>query len=74
MFWPENENARSQDLEKAYHDTGLFYWYKSDFFLNNSENSFNNCGGIIYEEHEVQDIDTMNDWKIAEMKYKLLES
>ena len=72
MFWPENEKARSQDLEKAYHDAGLFYWYKSGFFKNNSEKSFDNCGGIVYEENEVQDIDSMNDWKIAEMKYKLL--
>ena len=29
-------------------------------------------GGIIVDETTIQDIDTETDWKIAEMKYKLL--
>lgn len=28
MFWPENFNSRSQDLEEAYQDAGQFYWKK----------------------------------------------
>lgn len=66
--WPEYENSRSQDLPKEYHDTGTFYWYKTEEWLNG--NSI--IGGIEVDETTIQDIDTVTDWKIAEMKYKLL--
>lgn len=66
--WPEYENARSQDLPKEYHDTGTFYWYKTTEWLE----GHNRIGGIIVDETSIQDIDTETDWKLAEMKYKLL--
>ena len=66
--WPEFENSRSQDLPKEYHDTGTFYWYKTREWL--EENI--QAGGIEVDETTIQDIDTETDWKIAEMKYKLL--
>jgi len=33
-----------------------------------------NAGAIILPESEVQDIDTEEDWKIAEMKYRILKN
>ncbi len=66
--WPEYENSRSQDLPKEYHDTGTFYWYKTKEWLK----GIIKVGGIEVDETTIQDIDTMTDWKIAEMKYKLL--
>ena len=66
--WPEFENSRSQDLPREYHDTGTFYWYKNTEWLSGNVK----IGGIEVEETTVQDIDTETDWKIAEMKYKLL--
>jgi len=66
--WPEYENSRSQDLPKEYHDTGTFYWYKTKEWL--AGNII--VGGIIVDETSIQDIDTETDWKLAEMKYKLL--
>lgn len=66
--WPEFENSRSQDLPKEYHDTGTFYWYKSaEWMAGNIK-----IGGIEVDETTIQDIDTETDWKLAEMKYKLL--
>lgn len=66
--WPEFEDSRSQDLPKQYHDTGTFYWYKTnEWLLGNIK-----VGGIEVDETSIQDIDTEIDWKIAEMKYKLL--
>lgn len=65
--WPEFENSRSQDLPKEYHDTGTFYWHKLS-----SWGMEQKIGGIIVDEVLVQDIDTETDWKLAEMKYKLL--
>lgn len=66
--WPEYENSRSQDLPKEYHDTGTFYWYKTKKWLAGNIK----VGGIEVDETTVQDIDTETDWKIAEMKYRLL--
>lgn len=66
--WPEYENSRSQDLPKEYHDTGTFYWYKTKEWLAGDVR----IGGIEVDETTIQDIDTETDWKLAEMKYKLL--
>jgi len=66
--WSEYENSRSQDLPTEYHDTGTFYWYKVNDWLAGNEN----VGGIIVDETSIQDIDNETDWKLAEMKYKLL--
>ena len=68
--WPEFENSRSQDLPKEYHDTGTFYWYK----LKDNAIQTGEIGAIIVPEERVQDIDTETDWKLAEMKYKLLNN
>lgn len=66
--WPEYERSRSQDLPKEYHDTGTFYWHKIKRWINGDIKT----GGIVVDETTIQDIDTDTDWKIAEMKYKLL--
>lgn len=66
--WPEFENSRSQDLPKAYHDTGTFYWYKTQPWLKGEMK----VGGIVVDETTIQDIDTETDWKLAEMKYQLM--
>ena len=64
MFYPEYRDARSQDLEKAFHDAGQFYWMKSESGLKGP----NRCGFEIPED-QVQDIDNEIDWKLAEMKF-----
>lgn len=68
--WPKYEKSRSQDLPKAYHDTGTFYWYK----LKDNTLQSGKIGAIIVPEERVQDIDTETDWLLAEMKYKLLNN
>ena len=67
--WPENIRKRSQDLETYYHDAGQFYFWKVDGFL---EGMGLNTVPFILPEQEVQDIDNLSDWEIAEMKYKLM--
>jgi len=63
---PENAPKRSQDLEPMYHDVGMFYFYKAD--------KLNAAQMLPYEmeEENVQDIDTETDWKLAELKYKVM--
>jgi len=67
--WPEFEMSRSQDLPKEYHDTGTFYWFKTKEWLSGGSLK---VGGIVMDETSVQDIDTETDWKLAEIKYRLL--
>lgn len=72
MFWPENFNKRSQDLEEAFQDAGQFYWTK----LNKSsdQNMFGSDSiPIILPRYLVQDIDTMEDWERAEYMYEVIQ-
>jgi len=72
MFTPEHYMTRSQDLEEAYQDAGQFYWKRLD--KESSEIMFGKDSiPIILPRHLVQDIDTLEDWKNAEMMYKVLE-
>lgn len=71
MNWPEYQRARSQDLNKSYHDAGQFYWFQVSRFLSNRELFTSNSGAIVLSELEVQDIDTELDWKLAEIKAQL---
>ena len=72
MFWPENYNRRSQDLEPAFHDCGQFYWMKSGSLFAQKKLFAQKTVGLEVPESEVQDIDNEEDWKIAEMKYRFL--
>lgn len=72
MVWSEYLNSRSQDLESRYHDSGQFYWLKSSAFLKEKKLFSSNSGAIIISELHAQDIDTETDWKLAEIKYKLM--
>ena len=71
--FPEYRNVRSQDLESAFHDAGQFYWMKQELLQSDSIIT-NNTGAIIINEFEGQDIDDETDWKLAELKYELLQS
>lgn len=70
--YPEYMNQRSQDIETMYHDCGQFYCMNVDAFQNQRKIIMNHTKPIIVPEHEVQDIDTMEDWILAEIKYKLV--
>lgn len=68
MNWPEYAKTRSQDLAPAYHDSGTFYWHKVDAWMSGKRKG----GGIVMAEDLVQDIDTEEDWRMAELKYQLM--
>lgn len=73
LNWPEYLNSRSQDLPDSFHDSGQFYFFKVQDFLKTGKIISDNCGAIIIDELEAQDIDNEVDWKIAELKFKLLK-
>lgn len=72
MVHPEYVDTCSQDFQINYHDAGQFYVATVESFRKEKRFWGKNSGGIILSELEVQDLDTETDWKLAEMKYKLL--
>lgn len=73
MYWPENYNKRSQDLEPSYHDAGQLYFGLSEKFFSQPQFFTDNTRALVLPEHMVQDIDTPEDWEIAEFKLKHLQ-
>ena len=70
--YPEYLDSRSQDLVPHYHDVGQFYVFRTEAFQKNRKLMVGNILPLIVSELEVQDIDNLTDWEIAEMKYWLL--
>ena len=70
--WPENAQVRSQDLEPYYHDAGQFYCLNVESFHEQEVLVMQKAVPLILPEMEIQDIDTEEDWKIAELKYRML--
>ncbi len=72
MFTPQFYKSRSQDLETAYQDAGQFYWSKTG--KRESEIMFSQDSiPIIIPRYLVEDIDTPEDWRRAELIYKALK-
>lgn len=72
MAYPEYKNSRSQDLQKHYHDAGQFYFSTVKNLIENKFLWGAHTAPLVLSELEVQDLDTMTDWQLAEMKYNLL--
>lgn len=73
MKWKENFTARSQDLETIYHDSGQFYLWDTLRFQAKRGLISEGIVPLVLDDLEVQDIDNETDWKLAELKYKLLK-
>jgi len=71
---PESINKRSQDLAETYHDAGAFYLLKPQEFLKTGSLWKGKIGAYILPELQSQDIDTLEDWKLAELKHEYLQS
>jgi pseudaminic acid cytidylyltransferase len=74
MWCPENLDKRSQDLPASYHDAGQFYWFNIERVLQAGTLFTGNSGAVIIDELHVQDIDTLQDWELAQIKYQYLHS
>ena len=74
MFYPKNYRKRSQDFEQAFHDAGQFYWGKAEAWLRNKIIFDSKSIPILIPRYKAQDIDTLEDWKNAELIFKALHS
>lgn len=70
FVFPECEMMRTQDLESTYHDAGQFYWGKASAWL--AEKRMHTAGiGMVVPSWRFVDIDNEDDWRRAEMLFKL---
>ena len=72
MFFPEDFEKRSQDLPIALHDATQFYWGKPDAWLNKLKMFERHSYPVKIPRWRVQDIDTEDDWKRAELMFDSL--
>jgi pseudaminic acid cytidylyltransferase len=73
MLWPENRLIRSQDLEPRFFDAGQYYTLRTEVLLNSRSVFPPNTKPDVLDNRMVQDIDNLDDWELAELKYKLLK-
>lgn len=72
MFFPEHFDSRSQDLPIALHDAAQFYWGKPDAWLEGRRVFGPNSSVVVIPRWRVQDIDTPDDWRRAELLSRLM--
>jgi N-acylneuraminate cytidylyltransferase len=73
MFQPKYANARSQDLEEAWHDAGQFYWGKAAAWFAMKPIFGSDSAPVPLPRFRVQDIDTLEDWECAELMFDILK-
>jgi pseudaminic acid cytidylyltransferase len=73
MFSPEYFYTRSQDLEAAYHDAGQFYWGRTAAWLTEKVIFGPHSSIVQLPRYRVQDIDTNEDWKMAEYLFQVVK-
>lgn len=61
---------RSQDIEDAWHDAGQFYWGSPAAFAATQAERIARAVPVILPKGHVQDIDTEEDWRYAELLYR----
>lgn len=62
---------RSQDLPETYHDAGQFYLGRAESFLTYNKIFTKNSMPIILKRFSTIDIDNLDDWKEAELFFRL---
>lgn len=72
MFSEQYADTRSQDLVEAYHDAGQFYWGKTSAFLARKAIFAEHSKVVLLPRKRVQDIDTVEDWELAEALFAIL--
>jgi len=72
MFFPEHYEARSQDLPTAYHDAGQFYWGRPQAWRSAWRVFDSHSTPVVIPRWRVQDIDTPEDWRRAELMHLAL--
>lgn len=74
MLNPSEFSTRSQDLEEAWHDAGQFYWGTATAWREERVIFGRNSVGVPIPRYRVQDVDTPEDWEMAELMFEALRA
>lgn len=72
MVNKKNYLKRTQDLDETFYDAGQFYFFKRDVIKKFNGPFESTVVGYEIDPLLAQDIDNESDWRIAEIKYKIL--
>ena len=70
LNFPKKINSRTNDINPSYHDAAQLYLAKADTWLKDKKIISNNSSFIELMENSCVDIDTIEDWRMAEIIYK----
>ena len=70
LNYPKKINSRTNDINTSYHDAAQLYLAKTNTWLNDKKIISNNSSFVELLKYSCVDIDTIEDWKIAEIIYK----
>lgn len=74
MFDERQFDVRSQDLAPAYHDAGQFYWGRAEAWRAKRRMFGADASVVLLPRYRVQDIDTAEDWLMAEYMFKAVHA
>ncbi len=74
MLEPSKFETRSQDLDEVWHDAGQFYWGLAEAWQTQKKLFADWSAAVVLPRHRVQDIDTQEDWRRAEMMLHAIKS
>jgi pseudaminic acid cytidylyltransferase len=70
--YPEHRLTRSQDLPETWHDAGQFYWGRVEAWQRGDTLFSPLSMPVVLPRYLVQDIDTLEDWRRAELMFAAL--
>jgi|TARA_B100001964_G_scaffold186188_1_gene206736 N-acylneuraminate cytidylyltransferase len=73
VLFKNNINKRSQDLKTIMCDAGQFYWGSKDAWIQEKELFTRGSDIITIPEWRYHDLDTLSDWKRAELSHQILK-
>ncbi len=71
MFYPQFALTRSQDLERAYHDAGAFYFGRREAWLEKKPIFAPHSRAFLLPRNLVCDIDTPEDFEFVQKLYEI---
>lgn len=74
MFFPEFLDARSQDIEPAFYNSGQFYWGRAQAWLDGRRVISGDSIPLVISRERSHDIDVKEDWDYAELLFKCINS
>ena len=72
MLFNKNYGKRSQNLKQIICDAGQFYWGYKNTWLQKKIIFTKDSDIIMVPKWRFYDIDTLDDWKRAELNYQIL--